>query len=130
MLGWRSVRQVFRITRERTLRDRATGVKTKTTEVVYGITSLTRDQANAQRLLEYNRGHWGIENRLHDTRDVTFGEDASRVRTNHGPRQLATARNAAIAVCRAQNRGNLAVARRDFAWDSQLIRDILGYVMN
>ena len=30
------------------------------------------------------RKHWGIENKSHDTRDVTFREDASRIRTNPG----------------------------------------------
>ena len=49
-------------------------------EVVHGITSLTPEEANAQRLLELTRGHWGIENRLHDVRDVTLGEDGCRVR--------------------------------------------------
>ncbi|MEI2773322.1 MAG: hypothetical protein V9G98_22200 [Candidatus Competibacter sp.] len=30
------------------------------------------------------RAHWSIENRLHDVRDVTLGEDASRIRRNPG----------------------------------------------
>jgi predicted transposase YbfD/YdcC len=30
------------------------------------------------------RKHWGIENKSHHTRDVTFREDASRIRTNPG----------------------------------------------
>jgi predicted transposase YbfD/YdcC len=30
------------------------------------------------------RKHWGIENKSHYSRDVTFGEDASRIRTNPG----------------------------------------------
>jgi predicted transposase YbfD/YdcC len=43
----------------------------KRVEVVYGITNLPRKKANAQRLLELNRKHWYIENRLHLRRDVT-----------------------------------------------------------
>lgn len=35
------------------------------TEHVYGLTSLPPEQANPQRLLELNRGHWAIENRSH-----------------------------------------------------------------
>ena len=66
--------QVFRRERER-----AAGGRT-TVEVVYGITSLTRAQANAGQLLTLVRGHWGIENRLHYVRDVTLGADACRVR--------------------------------------------------
>jgi predicted transposase YbfD/YdcC len=100
----------------------------KSTEVAYGITSLSREQADAERLLELNRGHWGIENRLHWIRDETFGEDRSRVRTDHGPQQLATARNAAIAICRVQNHQQIAAARRDFAWNPSRLFAILGFV--
>lgn len=49
-LGWSSVRQVFRITRDVAQIDRVTGEKKKSREVVYGITSLSRDQADAQKL--------------------------------------------------------------------------------
>jgi predicted transposase YbfD/YdcC len=52
----------------------------KRQETVHGISSLTAEQASAQRLLELNRGHWEIENRVHYVRDVTFNEDHSRVR--------------------------------------------------
>lgn len=44
-------------------------------EVAYGVTSLSVEKADAQRLLSLNRGHWCIENRLHWVRDVTFDED-------------------------------------------------------
>ena len=127
-LGWSSVQQVFRITRSRTTRNRETGIVSTSTEVAYGITSLSREKANAERLLELNRGHWGIENRLHWVRDETFGEDRSRIRTDHGPQQLATARNAAIAICRVQNYKQIAAARREFAWNPSLLFAILGFV--
>ena len=67
--------QVFRLVRERT----AGGVTV--TETAYGVTSLTRERADAGRLLELVREHWSIENGLHHVRDVTLGEDACRVRT-------------------------------------------------
>ena len=52
-------------------------MKGKTTvEVVHGITSLSRERADAARLLGLTRGHWGIENGSHYRRDVTLGEDA------------------------------------------------------
>lgn len=98
------------------------------TEVAYGITSLSRDQADAARLLALNRGHWGIENRLHWVRDETFGEDRCRARTNHGPQQLAAARNAAIALCRVHNYHQIAAARREFAWNPSRLFAILGFL--
>ena len=127
-LGWSSVRQVFRITRHRTSRDCETGERKTTTEVVHGITDLTRKQANAERLLDYNRAHWGIENKSHYTRDVTFGEDAHQATKGFGPIIMAAARNTATAICRLNGYLNLAEARRDFAWNPQRLFRILGFL--
>jgi len=65
-------------------------------EVVYGITSLTPEEADAKRLLALVRWHWGIENRLHYVRDVTLGEDGCRVRKGSAPQVLAAVRNAVV----------------------------------
>ena len=79
--GWSSVQQVFRITRQRTFRDHETSELKTTTEVAHGIIDLTRDQANAERLLEYNRAHWGIENTSHHARcDVRRGCPLGQIR--------------------------------------------------
>ena len=85
------------------------------TEVSHAITSLTQIQADAARLLEINRGHWGIENRLHWVRDVTMGEDTCRARTGQGPENLATLRNAAITLLRHTGHKAIASALRDLA---------------
>jgi hypothetical protein len=53
---------------------------------------------NASQLQAFRRGHWGIES-VHYVRDVTFGEDASTVRTGHAPRNLAALRNLVIGLC-------------------------------
>ena len=90
LTAWPGVAQVFRVERER----RAKGVTT--VEVVYGITSLGRDRADAARLLGLVRSHRGIENELHHVRDVTFREDACRVRSGAAPRVLASLRNVAV----------------------------------
>ena len=42
-----------------------------------------------QRLGELVRGHWSIENALHWQLDVSFGDDTSPVRKDHGPANLA-----------------------------------------
>jgi hypothetical protein len=46
-------------------------------------------------------------------RDVTFGEDASQLRTGTAPRALAALRNLAISALRLAGRANIAHARRD-----------------
>lgn len=84
-------------------------------ETVFAITSLTPAQADAQALLRLNRGHWGIENRSHYVRDVTFEEDRSRIRVGNGPAMMACLRNFAIALARLLGFTNIASALRAFA---------------
>lgn len=78
------------------------------TEVAYAITSLDPTRADPARLAVLARGQWEIENRAHWVRDVTFGEDASRVRAGHGPQVMATLRNLAISLLRLGGHGNIA----------------------
>jgi predicted transposase YbfD/YdcC len=84
-----------------------------------GITSLTSQRAAPEAIAGHVRGHWGIENKLHYVRDVTFGEDGSRVRTGNAPHVMASLRNLAIAVLRADGWTNIAAglrwASRDYA---------------
>jgi len=87
---WKGLRQGFELTRERTEKGETT------VEVVHGITSLGREEADAERLLGLVRGHWGIEDGSHHRRDVTLGEDASRIRTGSAPQVMAALRNTII----------------------------------
>lgn len=82
------------------------------TETVYAITDLDQDQIDPAELADIIRGHWGIENRLHWIRDVTFGEDLSQIRTGHGPAVMATLRNLAISIHRRHGAANIAAATR------------------
>ena len=84
-------------------------------ETAYGITSLRPIDADASRLLALNRSHWGIENNLHRVRDVTFGEDASRIRSGNGPQVLAATRNALTHLLSAAKVPNFAATLRRFA---------------
>lgn len=64
-----------------------------TREVQFYLTSLDCD---ARKLGQAIRLHWGIENGLHWTLDVTFNEDACRVRTGHAPQNLSLLRRMAL----------------------------------
>jgi predicted transposase YbfD/YdcC len=55
---------------------------------------------------------WGVENRSHSVRDVTRGEDASRVRTGSGPQVMAAVWNATIGLLRLSGATNIAEAIR------------------
>jgi len=81
-------------------------------EMVYGVTSLSVEKADPQRLLTLNRGHWCIENRLHWVRDVTFDEDRSQIRVLKGPQVMATLRNLVISLFRLNNKQNIAQTLR------------------
>jgi predicted transposase YbfD/YdcC len=108
-LDWPGAQQVCKI--ERTVRRKGQ----VTCEIRYGITSLG-PQVGPARLLRVWRGHWGIENRLHYVRDVTFGEDASPVRTGAAPQVLAVLRNLVLALLRNAGYANIAAALREHAW--------------
>jgi len=54
------------------------------------------------------RAHWGIENRAHYVRDVTLGEDASRIRTRPGV--MARIRSVALNILRANGVQNISLA--------------------
>jgi predicted transposase YbfD/YdcC len=82
------------------------------TETVYAITDLSDDQIRPAQLADAMRAHWGIENRLHWIRDVTFAEDLSQIRTGHGPAVMATLRNLAISLHRRAGAANIAAACR------------------
>ena len=92
------------------------GITTSSLETAYGVTSLKQEEASAKRLLELNRGHWEIENRIHWVRDVTYDEDRCRIRTNNGPRVMATIRNLAIAIARMMKFRYMPDAHRAFVF--------------
>ena len=112
-LDWPGVKQVCQIIRTTTRKSETT------TEVAYGITSVGRDQANAPALLNWNRGHWGIENKIHWVRDEPFGEDRCRVQKGSAPQILAGVRNLAINWLRNLKVDNIAQALRENGWNPQ-----------
>lgn len=84
--------QVIQLRRTRTIKGR------KHVEVVYLVCSLPMTDAQPETIAAWIRGHWGIENRLHWVRDVTFDEDRHQLRTANGPEIMAALRNLAISL--------------------------------
>ncbi len=107
-IGFPGAELAIKITRKR---KPLTGHRWRT-ETVYAVTDLTWDQASPARLAHALRAHWGIENRLHWIRDVTFAEDLSQIRTGNGPAVMATLRNLAISLHRHAGADNIAAACR------------------
>ena len=110
---WPHLHQVCRVERRRTVHRR--GQVRAMVEVTYAITSLPPTRADARTLLGHLRGHWGIENKLHWVRDVTFDEDRSQVRTGAAPQVMATCRNLGLGLLRRTGATNMAAALRTYA---------------
>ncbi|MHC5613577.1 MAG: transposase [Nostoc sp.] len=72
---------------------------------------LSSDSHPAIMLVSTYRGYWGVENKVHYVRDVTQGEDASRIRTKPLPQIFAIARNFTLNLYRSQMFENMAQAR-------------------
>jgi predicted transposase YbfD/YdcC len=118
-LDWPGVQQVCKV-------ERVTEQKGKQSqEVRYAITSLG-EAVGADQVLKYIRGHWAIENRLHYVRDVTFGEDASQIRTGATPQVMAALRNTVLAILRQEGWSNIAAALRFNAWQADAALQLLG----
>ena len=118
-LDWPGVQQVCEVRR------RVEQKGERVTETRYVITSLGTG-VGAGRLLKYVRGHWGIENRLHYVRDVTLGEDASRVRRGSAPQVMAILRNVVLGLLRSGGESNIAAAIRRIGWAPGQALAILG----
>lgn len=84
---WLGLQSIVMIERTRHLWNKITH------EVQFYLSSL---QANAQVLGNIIRTHWGIENQVHWTLDVTFNEDKSRIRSGNAPRNFALLRRMAL----------------------------------
>ena len=68
------------------------------------------------------RAHWGIENRLHWVMDVVFHDDLMRLRTGHGPANMATIRHAALNIIKAiHDKASLKVRRKTLGWDDDYL---------
>ena len=120
-LDWPGAAQVMRVERTRNIRGKAT------TEIAYYVTSLPPAQASVARLLDLNRSHWGVENRLHWRRDVSMSEDRSPGRA--GARVMAGLRNLVLSMLRG-SKISVPAARENYAANADLaIQAVTGQVL-
>ena len=78
-------------------------------------------------LLTTVRAHWQIENSLHWVLDMTFGEDASRVRKNHAPQNLALLRRLTLNLLKQDRsaKASLKGKRKLAGWDHNYLLSLL-----
>jgi predicted transposase YbfD/YdcC len=77
------------------------------TEMVYGVTDHSPESASPERLLAFNRGHWGIEAH-HYILDWNWDEDRGRLRTGHGPENMTRLRRFAVGLIKAKSDDSVA----------------------
>jgi predicted transposase YbfD/YdcC len=115
---WANLRSVALIESERTMN----GVTS--TEQRYYLFSriMAASQVNHQI-----RAHWGIENSVHWVLDVTFNEDASRIRIDHAPQNIAVLRHIALNLLRQEpSRGSIKMKRFRAALKEPYLATVLG----
>jgi hypothetical protein len=92
--NWPGLTAICRIERRREMKTYCSR------EVIYAITSLPPGKIEPAAMLQLSRDHWQIENALFHVRDVTYREDACRVRSGSAPQALAEIRNATLTLIR------------------------------
>ena len=125
-LDFPHVGQAFAI--ERQVIDKKTGKHTLDT--AYGVTSRTRDQANAQQILRVNRGHWCIEDSCHYILDWNYDEDRSRIRTGYGPENITRLRRFAIGLIKSKGVYSVAQKMRELTMNVRMVFDYLRMTRN
>ena len=89
----------------------------------YYLSSLPLDAATFAGAV---RSHWGIENRLHWVLDVIFRDDQARLRTGHGPENMAVVKHMAVNLVRqATPATSLKNRRKLAAWNTNYLETLL-----
>ncbi len=112
-VDWPGLGQVYRLERRFTWMRQGKVIKASQ-EMEYGITSLTREKASPQRVLQIRRKHWRIETGLHYRQDVTFA-NPTRMTKGAAGQILATIHNVFLALIKQAGFHYAAQARRWFA---------------
>lgn len=120
------VEQAFKI--ERRMTNKKTGKQT--IETVYGITSRSEDEIDAQKILKVIRGHWSIENSCHYILDWNYDEDRCRIRKGNGPEVISRIRRFAIGLIKSKNVRSVAQKMRELNRNTRSVFDYLRMTKN
>lgn len=95
----------------------------ETNEVRYFISNLPLGVRKAATSI---RSHWGIENTLHWTLDMTFQEDQSRIRKDHGAENFGLLRRFAVSLIQQDtSKGSTRKKRKRAAWNENFLLSLL-----
>jgi predicted transposase YbfD/YdcC len=116
--AWKDLSTIIKIAADREIN----GVITKETRYYISDESI----GNASYYNHLVRGHWNIENKLHWHLDVTFKEDACRVRTGYAPQNLSIMRKLALQIITKAS-DKLSIKKRQYkaALDSKYMKMLM-----
>ena len=116
--SWANLQSVGMVESRREIGD------TVQTDTRYFLTSLP---AQGVRFAEAVRQHWGIENALHWVLDVSFAEDACRIRKDQGAQTFAVLRHIAVNLVRREpsHKRGIKARRKRAGWDRDYLVRIL-----
>ena len=99
---WQDVEAVVQVDRHREVFDTKAKCWKMSDETAFYISTTV---VSAEEFCQVIRGHWGIENRNHYVKDVSMGEDRSRIRIN--PHIFAKLRSFALNILRINHVKNV-----------------------
>jgi hypothetical protein len=105
---WIGLRSIIQVISYRHIL-KGSNILIKKSQTRYYISSLDE---SAEQFACRIRDYWHVENKVHYVRDVTQGEDDSRIRVQPLPNLFATARNFALNLYRNAGFENMAQAQR------------------
>ena len=115
--GWADLNSIIRIQRERREDQQISH------ETAYYISSLS---ANAALIVDATQHHWSIENSFHWVLDVTFSEDASRIRMGQSSQNMAVLRSLALNILKQDpSKSSLKQKRFRAALDNHFLFHLL-----
>jgi predicted transposase YbfD/YdcC len=87
---------------------------------------LSNPRCTAERVGQNIREHWSIENKLHHVLDVSFNEDQSRVRKDHGPENLSRLRRLTANLLQLNNsKKSIRKQRKICGWSEEYLLETL-----
>lgn len=116
--AWANLKTVALVKRERRIQGNSS------IELAYYITSLSD---SAACILDATRQHWGVENGLHWTLDVAFGEDHSRIRVDNAPQNIAILRHMALNLLKQEKSAKVGVKAKRLraGWENDYLLKVL-----